>query len=159
MILNDKTIKKGVILYCVTVVLNKDYDKYWNFTIQKVKVTDVIDYCGYVAVGYLSHGQTNTNDIFHVDVPCCNGMPQGRFVSNNKQHLVLREEKDRYGNEWLWFCDSYESAINILKKTIFNGKGNEATKRYRLKLYRKFVESWIKIPYKENLSIRINYEL
>lgn len=159
MILNDKTIKKGVILYYVTVVLNKDYDKYWKFTIKKVKVTDVRDYYGYITIEYMSHSQTNTNDIFHMDVPYFNGMPQKRLVSNNKQHLVLREDKDCYGNEWLWFCDSYESAINILKKTIFNVKGNETTKRYRLKLYRKFVESWIKIPYKENLSIRINYEL
>lgn len=159
MILNDKTIKKGVTLYYVTVVLNKDYNKYWNFTIQKVKVTDVRDYRGYITIEYLSHSQANTNDIFHMDVTYSNGMPQERLVSNNKQHLVLREEKDYYYNEWLWFCDSYESTIKVLKKTIFNVKGNETTKRYRLKLYRKFVESWIKLPYKENLSIRINYEL
>lgn len=159
MILNDKTIKKGVILYYVTVVLNKEYDKYWNFTIQKVKVTDVRDYYGYATIEYVSPKQTNTNDIFHMDASYSNGMPQNRLVSNNKQHLVLREEKDYDYHEWLWLCDSYESAINILKKTIFNGKGNEATKRYRLKLYRKFVESWIKIPYKENLNIRISYEL
>lgn len=155
--LNEKTLKIGTNLYFLKILYLKDYGT-WQFEIIKAIITSFKRLVSGIPCYYVQFKTPWTNQLTPVE-----GGYQYRGVTiwddnilgNRKPTVKVKEYIGAYENEWLFFCDSFRDLAEILKQTVFSGKGNEATKRKRLKVYRELLKQWTNSWYRENFSTRI----
>ena len=153
--LNEKTIKVGDSLYYLNILHDKDYGV-WHFNINKAKITCFeLERGGqYYFVKFkipFANQLISQNGYQHKQGQLWNF----NLVGNDKPTVKLREYRGTYQNEYEFFCDSFKDLTKILKETVFNGKGNEATKRKRERIYRELVKQWTKSWYRENFHARL----
>ena len=159
MILNEKTIKEGMTLYTLYAFQNK-VKKFWRFRLESSEVERVEEVVNNKKKVVLKRFRNNnTNDSLPYQCFESKWFTLEVLTSNETPYIKYRHYITPYCSEYIYYCDSYQTLVKFLKKLIFNGKGNETTRRIRLKIYRELVRQWTISPYKENLSIRISYEL
>lgn len=153
MILNEKTLKSGTNLYFLHILYSKNYGT-WQFEINKAIITS------------LERGLSG-RPYYYVKfkTPWANQLKLYRYreatiyldniLGNENPTVKIKEYIGTYENEWSFFCDSFRDLTKILKETVFSGKGNEATKRRRLKVYRELLKQWTNSWFRENFSTRI----
>jgi len=149
--LNINTIKNGTELFLLEVKHYKD-EKIWHFTIRKVKAESLDNKDSY----FYFHGreETNTSDELPYDYHDCYHV-YGDIRNNKEPFLKIIHYNGMYAQNIIYLCDSYKTALKTLKQIVFNGKGNETTKRKRLSMYRAFMVAYNKAPYKENFYTTI----
>lgn len=155
MILNEKTLKSGTNLYFLHILYSKDYGT-WQFEINKATITSFersVSGRPYYYVKFKTPWANQlTSELYRYrDVT----IYLDNILGNRKPTVRIKEYIGTYQNEWSFFCDSFRDLAEILKQTVFNGKGNEATKRKRLKVYRELLKRWTNSWYRENFSTRI----
>ena len=149
--LNAYTVKKGMELFILQATHYKD-EKIWYFTIRKVKAEslDAEDSFFY----FYGRRQVNTSDELPYNYH--DGYHVYGDVRNNKEpFLKIRHDNEMYTQDIIYLCDSYKTTLKTLKQAVFNGKGNETTRRKRLSMYRAFMVAYNKAPYKENFYTAI----
>lgn len=144
--LNTYTVKKGMELFILHVSHYKDV-KAWHFSIRKVKAESLDTKDSY----FYFHGrrEINTSDELPYDYHD-NYLVYGDIRNNKEPFLKIRHDNGIYTQDIIYLCDSYKTTLKTLKHIVFNGKGNETTKRKRLSMYRAFMLAYNKAPYKEN---------
>lgn len=149
--LNAYTVKKGMELFILQVTHYKDV-KTWYFIIKKVKAEslDAKDSCFY----FYGRRQTNTSDELPYDYHDSYYV-YGDVHNNKEPFLKIKHNNGMYTQHISYLCDSYKTTLKTLKQAVFNGKGNETTKRKRLSIYRALMLAYNKTPYKENFQIII----
>lgn len=154
--LNENTIKVGSSLYFLNILQDKDYGN-WCFLITVANIT------------YLEKDRSGHYYFVKFKTPWANQFilaqdnwrhRQGQLwnnelIGNDKPVIKLKEYRGTFQNEWSFFCHSFKDLTHILKETVFNGKGNEVTKRKRERMYRELVKQWTKSDYRENFEIRL----
>ena len=155
--LNEKTITVGDSLYYLNIVQDKDIGV-WHFHINKAKITHFeLERGGqYYLVNFkLPWANQLTSQDEH-KYQYKQGQVWNNEIYGNKTPVIkLKEYKGFYQNEWTFFCSSFKDLAETLKKTVFNGKGNEATKRKRERLYRELLKRWTNSWYRENFQAHI----
>ena len=147
--LNTYTVKKGMELFILHVSHYKDV-KAWHFSIRKVKAESFED--SY----FCFHGRREINTSDELPYDYYDGYHVYGDVRNNKEpFLRIRHDNGMYLQDIIYLCDSYNTTLKTLKQIVFNGKGNETTKRKRLSMYRAFMLAYNKAPYKENFYTTI----
>jgi hypothetical protein len=155
--LNEKTIKVGDSLYYLNILQDKDYGV-WHVNINKAKITHFeLERGGqYYFVKFKIPWANQLTSLNEHQYQYKQGQLWNfNLVGNNKPTVKLKEYKGTYQNEYEFFCDSFKDLTKILKETVFNGKGNEATKRKRLKLYRELLKQWTQSWCRENFHARL----
>ena len=154
--LNEKTLKSGTNLYFLGIHYSKGYGT-WDFEINKGIITSVEE--GSVSgrqYYYVKFRTPWTNEFTPEQHHYRERAIWGDNILGNKEPtLKVKEHIGAYRNEWEFFCDSFRDLSKILKETVFSGKGNEATKRRRLKVYRELLKQWTNSWYRENFYTRI----
>lgn len=121
-------------------------EKIWYFTIKKVKAESIVGSYLYL----YGRRELNTSDEMPYD--CRETYVCGDVRNNKEPFLKIEHSNGMYTQNITYLCDSYKTTLKTLKQIVFNGKGNETTKRKRLSLYRALMLAYIKAPYKENFQ-------
>lgn len=157
--LNEKTLKSGTNLYFLHILYCKDYGT-WQFTINRAIITSFERGVSGRPYYYVKFKTPWTNQLIPLESE--GGYHyrevtiwEDNILGNGKPTVRIKEYIGTFQNEWSFFCDSFRDLAEILKQTVFNGKGNEATKRKRLKVYRELLKRWTNSWYRENFSTRI----
>ena len=154
--LNEKTLKIGTNIYFLGIQYSK-CSGIWQFEINKGIITSV------------EEGSVSGRQYYYVKfkTPWANEFTpeQHRYrdraiwddniLGNKKPTVKVKDYIGIYRNEWEFFCDSFRDLAKILKETVFSGKGNETTKRRRLKVYRELLKQWTSSWCRENFYTRI----
>lgn len=161
MVLNEKTIKKGTEFYEVRLIAyKKDYfnNSTWHFWFQKA-VADhkpsprisfgVKEYLLEYSVPY----QVNTSVGF-LDYPIShrNLAIQAFLIEGNKEPIItasIFNSNDTY-DEYVYLCTDIRAAIKALKSKAFKVKGNEATRRRRIRMWKELIRQWTKTQFRDN---------
>ena len=151
--LNEKTIKKGVKLYYLRIKRDRS-NASWAFHLSRAEIIKFKKDEG----GFCYHLWFNIPWANQIILQGSN-LWQTKFIAvynniihgNDKPILKLKGvNHGYYGVDYEFLCDSFDELIKTLKQLIFNGKGNESTKRARLKAYRELIRQWTKSPYRDN---------
>lgn len=160
-ILNEKTIKKGTEFYEVRLMAyKKDYfdNSTWHFWFRKA-VADheplprisfgVKEYL----VGYSVPCQMNTSVEFSdYEVSHYNRAIQAFRIEGNKEPIItasIFKSSDTY-DEYVYLCTDIRAAIKALKSKAFKVKGNEATRRRRIRMWKELIRQWTKTQFRDN---------
>lgn len=154
--LNEKTLKSGTNLYFLKILYSKDYGT-WQFEINKAIITS-FERGVFRPYYYVKFKTPWTNRLTPVEGGYHyrdRAIWHDNILGNENPTVKIKEYIGTYQNEWSFFCDTFRDLAEILKQTVFSGKGNEATKRKRLKVYRELLKRWTNSWYRENFSTLI----
>lgn len=158
--LNEKTIKKGTKFYEVRLMAyKKDFfnNSTWHFWFQKAvayhepspRITfGVKEYL----VEYSVPNQVNTSvefldyPIYHYNRPI-----QAFRIEGNKEPIItVSIFKSSNIDEYVYLCTDIKAAIKALKSEAFKIKGNETTRRRRIRMWKELIRQWIKTQFRDN---------
>jgi len=158
MVLNEKTIKKGTVFYQVRLTAyKKDFcnDSTWHFWFQKavaehepLSVFGVKQYL----LEYSIPRQVNISVEFPYPISHRNLAIQAFRIEGNKEPIItvsIVKSSDTY-DEYVYLCTDIRAAIKALKSEAFKVKGNEATRRRRIRMWKELIRQWTKTQFRDN---------
>jgi len=156
-ILNEKTIKKGTEFYEVRLLACKR-DNTWHFWFQKA-VADhepspcislgVKEYRVEYSVPYRVNSSVEFPDY---KVSHYNRAIQAFCIEGNKEPIItvsIFKSSDLY-DEYVYFCTDIKAAIKTLKSEAFKIKGNETTRRRKIRIWKELIRQWTKTQFRDN---------
>lgn len=158
MVLNEKTIKKGTVFYQVRLTAyKKDYlnDSTWHFWFQKAvaehEPSPLFGVNQYL-LEYSIPRQVNTSIEFPYPIYYNNCTIQAFRIEGNKEPIItvsIVKSSDMY-DEYVYLCTDIRAAIKALKSKAFKVKGNEATRRRRIRMWKELIRQWRKTQFRDN---------
>lgn len=149
--LNEKTLKEGITLYYLHVKHWKKNSPSWQFTFNKAKITKVEEYLSSYLIKFTTlMPNTNPSSFDAVRLRNTAIVSDLRLHNNTEQFLTINECNGYWYEDYEFLSDSFKILIKVLKDTFFTIKGNEMTKKKRLRIYRELIRRWTKSEFKEN---------